>query len=157
MKKYKLKENIELIVADKVIDKINNYRQINGEKEAGGILLGRIKSDYSRYILEDISEPCNKDKRFKYSFVRNKDKAQKIINDAFYNSNGIMQYLGEWHTHPECNPKPSFCDKKLMKDSIKETKNVSNIIFMIILGYDGSMYVGHITKDKKKLVEIFEE
>ncbi len=24
--------------------------------------------------------------------------------------NGILQYIGEWHTHPEPQPRPSNCD-----------------------------------------------
>ena len=37
---------------------------------------------------------------------------QKVVDDAFKKSNGEWHYLGEWHTHPEAQPRPSNCDYK---------------------------------------------
>lgn len=156
MKKYRVDENTIFTISDLVIEKINKYRQLNGMYEAGGILLGKVKIDYSEYIIDDISEPCLQDKRYRYGFIRNKDKAQKIINAAFDKSNGVIQYLGEWHTHPECNPTPSIVDRNLINNCSKEIENVSEIIFMIILGYDGSMYIGYKRRGNKKMTKIIE-
>lgn len=156
MKRYKIDDNTILIISENVIKKINIYRQTKGKCEAGGILLGRISIDYSEYIIEDISEPSLKDRRFKFGFIRNKSNAQKIINEAFKKSNGTIHYLGEWHTHPESNPIPSIIDKKLIDNIINETKNIVDIIFMIILGYDGSMYIGYKRKNGNKMSRILE-
>jgi integrative and conjugative element protein (TIGR02256 family) len=32
------------------------------------------------------------------------------VNEAFAQSSGRLQYLGEWHTHPEDQPSPSTTD-----------------------------------------------
>lgn len=156
MKRYKIDENTILVITEKVIEKINIYRQTKEKCEAGGILLGKVRADYSEYIIEDISEPSSKDKRFRFGFIRNKNNAQKIINEAFQKSNGIIHYLGEWHTHPECNPTPSTVDRELIDKSMNETKNVLDMIFMIILGYDGTMYVGYKRKNSNSMINILE-
>lgn len=141
MIKYEINKKTNLIISDNVINKINKYRQLENMYEAGGILLGKVKLDYSEYEIVDISEPCSKDKRSKYGFIRNKENAQKIINEAFEKSNGVIQYMGEWHTHPELNPIPSNTDKKLLDECFKN-KNIPRKIFMLILGNKGELYVG---------------
>ena len=139
---YRIKEDITLAISSDVIEKLYKYKQVNkSDNEAGGILLGRIKYDYSKYELIDISEPCNRDKRSRFSFIRNKNKAQKIINKAFKDSDGVVQYMGEWHTHPEVHPTPSSVDIKLITDCTVQ-ENIPNIIFLIIVGYEGNLYVG---------------
>lgn len=156
MKKYRVDEDTILIITDLALEKFNKYRQRDGMDEAGGILLGKIKNDYSEYIIEDISEPSCEDKSSKYSFVRSKNSAQKVINKAFCASNGIIQYLGEWHTHPQYNPNPSITDRLLIKQCSKEIENISDVIFLIIVGEEDSMYVGYINKKHRKLKKIIE-
>lgn len=156
MKRYSVDENTILVITNEVIEKINIYRQTKRKYEAGGILLGKVRADYSEYIIEDISEPSLKDKRFRFGFIRNKNNAQRVINEAFKKSNGITHYLGEWHTHPESNPEPSSVDRELIDKSINETENVLDRIFMIILGFDGSLYIGSKIKGNGKMIEISE-
>lgn len=159
MIKYKVNKDTILVISDNVISKINKYRQVDGMNEFGGILLGRIRSDFNEYEIVDISEPCDKDKSSKYGFIRNKENAQKIVDKAFKSSNGIIQYMGEWHTHPEVNPKPSYIDKKLLNECFKN-KNIPKKIFMLILGDGGKLYVGFKDKylcEMKEVKEIGEE
>lgn len=153
MIKYKINKKTNLIISDNVINKINKYRQLDNMYEAGGILLGKVKLDYSEYEIVDISEPCSKDKSSKYGFIRNKESAQKIIDTYFKTSNGIIQYMGEWHTHPELNPKPSHVDKKLLNECF-ENKNIPKKIFMLILGNEGKLYVGFKDKYLDEMKEI---
>ncbi|HBE8719201.1 TPA: Mov34/MPN/PAD-1 family protein [Clostridioides difficile] len=153
MIKYKVDKNTILVISDNVISKINKYRQVDGMNEFGGILLGRILSDFTEYEVVDISEPCDKDKSSKYGFIRNKENAQEVVNNAFVKSDGIIQYMGEWHTHPEINPRPSYIDKILLNKCFKN-ENIPNIIFMLILGNQGELYVGYKNKYTKNVKEI---
>ncbi|CEO21886.1 MAG: Mov34/MPN/PAD-1 family protein [Paraclostridium sordellii] len=138
---YVINKTTTLAISEAVLEKLYQYKQTGNKYEAGGILLGRVTSDYTKYEIIEISEPCNKDKRSRFSFVRNKNKAQKIVNRAFKESSGIIQYMGEWHTHPEKYPTPSSIDIKLLNDCSKQ-RNIPKIIFMLILGYEGDLYVG---------------
>ena len=67
--------------------------------------------------------------------------AYKSIEDM-YKSNGIENYLGEWHSHPENRPTPSHVDRSLMRQIIKDGTNVFKKVFLIIVGKDQSLYIG---------------
>lgn len=158
MKSYRIDENTVIKFEDEVLLKFNNYCQGKEMNESGGILLGKIKSDFSEYIITDISEPCEKDKCGRCYFLRNKENAQNIINHYWKTSGGEIMYLGEWHTHPETYPSPSFVDKSLIKKCSNEIENLQPYIFMVIVGDSGSLYVGakRTAKKNNKLLEIFE-
>lgn len=64
-------------------------------------------------------------------------------------SNGTRVYLGEWHTHLEDYPSPSYVDTNSIKNII-ETENIPvEGVFLIIVGlkkyyygfhYNGKLY-----------------
>lgn len=151
MKKYKISEKSILIIEDKAIDKMMKYCQKPGMKESGGILLGKVKSDFSQIEITDVSEPSCYDKRGRFYFVRNKEKAQKIIDRSWEKSNGIINYIGEWHTHPEPFPIPSIIDKRLLNKCIKENYYTFCCLFLIIIGSTGILYVGYKSTNMNKI------
>ena len=112
------------------------------DMEAGGILLGKRYQKREEYIISDISELDERDIRSRFAFVRSKHSAQRIINQLWAESNGIINYLGEWHTHPEYRATPSQVDKKLIEQIIHDHSNVFVKVFLIIIGTDQSLYVG---------------
>ena len=105
------------------------------QHEAGGILLGQVKKN-SIYITR-ISFPSNHDRSSRYSFWRNKNSAQAIIDFEFYNSNKRTIYLGEWHTHPEELPTPSNTDRKMIKDQYSKNKLNEPFLLQYIQGTKG--------------------
>ncbi len=103
--------------------------------EAGGILLGQVKEN-NIYITR-VSFPSNQDKSSRFSFSRNKDYAQAIIDFEFHNSNKRTIYLGEWHTHPEELPTPSTTDRKMIKDQFSKNKLNEPFLLQYIQGTKG--------------------
>ncbi|MCE5364418.1 Mov34/MPN/PAD-1 family protein [Pseudomonas anguilliseptica] len=73
-----------------------------------GILLGHVRGMHLE-ILE-ATEPAPNDRRFKYFFERMIDGHQAISERRWRDSNGLIRYVGEWHTHPEDSPTPSGLD-----------------------------------------------
>lgn len=100
----------EVYLTDGVLHLINEYRQFLGAKnaEACGIIIGEIRSKSLRVI--DISLPADDDERTIYSFFRKSRKHQNYLNNLHEISDGTLQYIGEWHTHPEPKPHPSNSD-----------------------------------------------
>ena len=68
--------------------------------------------------------------------------AQRIINKKWHESNGIENYLGEWHSHPENRPTPSHIDRGLIRQVIRDGANAFKKVFLIIVGKDQSLYIG---------------
>lgn len=101
--------------------------------ESGGVLLGRHILSSNDVVLDEVTTPLPGDQKSRFKFFRARERHQEAINIAWHKSNGTCTYLGEWHTHPECKPTPSYIDRlnwyrKLMVDRF------SNCVFFIIVG-----------------------
>lgn len=124
---------------------LKKFSQFNRkDPEAGGILLGKIIND-EIHILK-LSVPTSLDRASRTNFERSKVGAQIILDYEFYNSNGQMTYLGEWHTHPERFPTPSYTDLNMLKDQFKNNILHTDFILLIIKGTEG-LYLRLTDKD----------
>ncbi|WP_339284019.1 Mov34/MPN/PAD-1 family protein [Oceanobacillus sp. FSL K6-3682] len=140
-----------LLIKKNVLHKMNNYRQINRKDlEAGGILIGRILIENENYVIDDVTIPTQYDKRTRNRFKRNPKGHQEYYDDLFRETDGRCFYLGEWHTHPERLPRPSFIDKRNWK-RINELKFETEDLFFIILGTT-DLKVWSISKNEDKII-----
>jgi integrative and conjugative element protein (TIGR02256 family) len=101
--------------------------------EAGGVLLGRHILETGDIIVDRITEPMPSDRQSRFRFFRAQRLHQAAIDRAWRESGGTCTYLGEWHTHPEPHPTPSWIDwqnwqRKLRVDRFTEP------IFFVIMG-----------------------
>lgn len=125
--------DIEVQITPPVIDIFHRYRQIPARQhESGGILLGKVYAN--KIIVEAASIPNKSDKSGRFSFYRNVQRAQKIVEQAWKDSDGEIIYLGEWHTHPEVTPKPSPTDKRLIANMLRDTEMEIEFLILIIVG-----------------------
>ncbi|MGO2236014.1 MAG: CBASS system CD-NTase/cGAS isopeptidase Cap3 [Marinomonas sp.] len=142
-------ENL-VVIMPSALRRFYIYKQLKRESsEAGGVLIGERRGQH--IVIWDISEPGIGDKRSRYSFDRLGKHHQKKINDAYSHSSGKMQYLGEWHTHPEDHPKPSIIDKNTWHNHLP----VILPMIVIIIGRE-SIWLAKKTKGNictMKLVE----
>lgn len=123
-----------LKISQSVTRDMFRFVQDHPEKpEAGGVLLGRYISNSNDIIIDTLTTPLNGDVQSRFRFYRAKDAHQQIIDKVWNDSEGTCTYLGEWHTHPEHIPRPSWTDKlnwhgKILLDQFTES------IFFIIVG-----------------------
>jgi integrative and conjugative element protein (TIGR02256 family) len=101
--------------------------------ESGGVLLGRHILNAEDIIIDQITTPMPGDRCSRARFFRARRRHQQVIDQAWRESTGTCTYLGEWHTHPECDPSPSLVDRlnwgrKLLVDRYSEE------IFFVIVG-----------------------
>lgn len=84
------------------------FRQEGFRPEAGGILLGFRRGPHFEVVK--ATPPSARDERRRASFVREPDVHQELAIRAWRASRGIMDHIGEWHTHSESTPSPSLID-----------------------------------------------
>ena len=149
MRKFILENKLKLIIEDEVLSSIYKFNPINYKHENGGVLLGKFNKKEKTYIITNISTTNSEDRKVRYFFIRNKKQAQAIINKYWENSNGEINYLGEWHTHDEEYPNPSFVDKQLVKQMLNNKNIEIDNVFMIILGKNKNLYICTIDGNKK--------
>lgn len=76
--------------------------------EGGGLLLGYVRGSHLEIIEATI--PTKFDRRFRTFFERMQELHEHIAQKRWADSNGLVRYIGEWHTHPQDYPSPSDTD-----------------------------------------------
>lgn len=100
-----------VLIQDPVIEVFSRYAQVSANApESGGILLGYVRTPHLE-ILE-ASEPTSWDKRLRFFFDRGSRGHHEVAETRSRESEGLIRYIGEWHTHPEDYPTPSYVDRK---------------------------------------------
>lgn len=104
--------------------------------EDGGILIGRRLKDCDDIVIDQVLPAHPEDKRGFLSFIRGKSH-QRSVDRAWRESGGTANYLGDWHTHPQRVPSPSFLDKLTWRRlaSIQHADHLP--LFFFILGTEG--------------------
>ncbi|WP_205393039.1 Mov34/MPN/PAD-1 family protein [Xanthomonas hydrangeae] len=90
--------------------KMRKLRQLESDdSEAGGILIGETRPE--SLAVTEVTTPQTNDRRGRFFFNRQSDGHQQPVQIRWQESGGELDYIGEWHTHPEVHPSPSFIDK----------------------------------------------
>jgi integrative and conjugative element protein (TIGR02256 family) len=79
------------------------------QTEAGGVLLGKRRGKHIEVIL--ASEPMPRDRREQFMFLREAEGHLDLAKAAWRAGGGAVDYVGEWHTHPQRLPVPSGIDR----------------------------------------------
>ena len=145
--------NYTVYIEDDVLEKLRSFRQTdNNSHESGGILLGKRIKNKNIYYIVDLSKPNKYDSSSRFGFVRNAKAAQRYIKKAWKNSDGYVNYIGEWHTHPEPCPSPSSTDRNCYITISKEKSSPFQLTINIIYGNANAFYIcGY--KDKNMIFE----
>lgn len=95
-----------LVLARTVIEHLDRYRQSGGcSREAGGQLFARFNGGTVRVVR--ATGPRSTDRRSRVSFWPDRLAERLEIRRLF----GVgLNYVGDWHTHPEIVPRPSRTD-----------------------------------------------
>ena len=83
-----------LIIPSDINSIIDAYKKKLPDLESGGIILGKILPN-KHILIKLLTPPNQKDQRELYFFHRDRNEAQKIINQKWNESNGEIIYLGE--------------------------------------------------------------
>jgi integrative and conjugative element protein (TIGR02256 family) len=127
-----------ILIEASVIDFVERYAQRSiASTEAGGILLGHRKGKHLHVVC--ATEPSTADRRSRFRFQREIEPHQTIATQAWRQSGQKMDYLGEWHSHPESNPHPSNIDLTEWK---KITSRASECLVFLIVGNANEHWLG---------------
>lgn len=122
---------ITVIIPEDIICELNRY-YIGNEKEVGGILLGRFAGGIIYEVTEMVCINSLHSTRIHYR--RDEKKAQSIINKRWRETDGEINYLGEWHTHPNMFATPSTTDMESLSAIMDKVGNVLPVVMLLILG-----------------------
>jgi integrative and conjugative element protein (TIGR02256 family) len=125
---FSLNTSQRLLIAASVLKTFDVYRQtLPWKREAGGQLFGIVTDE--KVIVYEASRPHRRDERGRYHFRSHPETARIAIAAA--HAKGLL-FLGEWHTHAEGKPRPSWEDIQAMRTITARSKlNTSGSLLLI--------------------------
>lgn len=118
-----------IIINASVMRQMDKHRQIRGHhREAGGILMGRRRGRHLEVTI--ATTPKRDDKRTRLGFERISLFHQKFAIRAWQRFERTLDYVGEWHTHPENTPRPSGIDRTEWAKLLRANKR--ELLFVIV-------------------------
>lgn len=135
--------NVLLTINDEVFNKLNLYKQLyKNIPESGGLVLGRTDIHGNTKII-DITEPQEGDIQKRYFFIRRDLNHKNLLCEA---NKKCIYFKGNWHTHPQNIPSPSWTDLITWKKTLKKSKPGNSLYaFFIIVGIrEIRIWIGNI-------------
>lgn len=127
-----------VVLEDDSVLAMRSYAQMNErDTEAGGVLIGETRERST--TIQIATPPQSTDVRTRTKFNRKSKGHQDFVIKSWKESQGLSDYVGEWHTHPEPNPSPSWVDRV---GWAKRSALGRRALVVVIVG-QLSLYVGY--------------
>lgn len=115
-----------------VLAHFQRHRQVSRwQAEAGGQMFARL--DGPEIVIERVTGPKASDRRSRTSHASRRSVAQAEV-DAMHRAG--LHYVGDWHSHPERRPNPSWRDRMTMASRVRRSKHRLNGFVFVIVGTD---------------------
>jgi integrative and conjugative element protein (TIGR02256 family) len=137
--------------------RLATLRESKLPKETGGVLLGSFDLEHKLiYIVDTIPSPPDS-KEWPTLYIRGCKGLKRRVEDFARKTDGMLEYIGEWHSHPRrCSTAPSNDDLQVFS-WLTELMNVDGLpALMMIVGDGGhaSCYVGEMRKAESLLPKV---
>ncbi|WP_165661751.1 Mov34/MPN/PAD-1 family protein [Oceanimonas sp. MB9] len=142
----------EVIFRQELLKSLAKFRQLDAcDKESGGVLIGKYLNSGGAMQIDDFTPPQPTDKQSRCGFYRSATH-NRIVTQAWRESEGHATYVGLWHTHPESNPNYSLLDRRDWEKALKESRYEGQHLFFIIVGQQSlRCWVGVNSKKETKI------
>lgn len=139
--RYRLAAGQTLEFTPAVLTVFQNFRQRHvWQLEAGGQLFAEMTAAGPRVVM--ASTPKRADRRSRFGFVPHRPTEQREIESHFQSG---LQYVGDWHTHPEDSPRPSGTDVANINECFRQSRHdLAGFVLTIVgrLPVPEGLYVG---------------
>lgn len=126
----------QVLIEGEVLMALDTYRQHKlSDAEAGGLLLGFRRG--SHLHVTACTEPFPADKRDRTSFKRSCAGHAEVAFKRWRASQERIDYLGEWHSHPEVKASPSGIDLREWRKLLGDRRDA---LLFLIIGIDRHWY-----------------
>jgi integrative and conjugative element protein (TIGR02256 family) len=99
------------------------------QREAGGQLFARVRDD--EWAIVAATGPRSRDRRARFSFRPHRASEQEEI---FQHHALGLDYVGDWHTHPEDVPTPSPDDLSSIAEVVRRSTHHLPGFLLVIVG-----------------------
>lgn len=118
-----------VLLTTELVESVNaDVKQHGHDKERGGILLGFRRG--SHLHINEATFPMRWDIGTMFAFRRSAIGHRQIALRRWHQSSRTIDWVGEWHSHPEESPSPSSIDIRSWKEITRD--RAAPMAFMII-------------------------
>ena len=139
-----------------LVHRLAELREAKLPKETGGVLVGSFDLDRRIvYIVDTIPSPPDSEE-WPTLYIRGCRGLKAKIDEVADRTDGMLEYIGEWHSHPRgCPTSPSTDDLQVFA-WLTELMNVEGLpALMVIVGDQGnsSCFIGRMSNHEYLLPE----
>jgi integrative and conjugative element protein (TIGR02256 family) len=134
-----------------LLEKLRLLRSAGLPAETGGVLLGAWDLIHKIvYVTDTIPAPPDSRKRAT-SFIRGCEGLLQEVTHAGLTTNGMLQYIGEWHSHPKSHgTAPSDDDRRVFEwITDKTTEDGQQPVMAIVGELDVRWFIASIDAQQK--------
>ncbi len=128
------KRKCEVYIAQNAINIIIGESNKACDTETGGIIAGTGSVESGKVVITHASGPGPKAIQGRFNFSRDTAFCQDTLNKWVLESQGEVDYLGEWHKHLEPKPALSSLDCDTLVNIAISPKYYVNQPLMLIIG-----------------------
>jgi integrative and conjugative element protein (TIGR02256 family) len=130
---YQKELDFTLSISQQCLNEIYDYAKKHLPNEFGGYLMGGYSRNRKHIYLTNILIAEQSRKRRAFFQVTNNDSVHKSISDIFNKSKGMINYIGEWHSHPSMSNHYSSTDfDSIRKQALSEDIYTNNPLLCIV-------------------------
>lgn len=134
MNKFKFDiKNLKVYISEELKQNLLTFRQFEFDNERGGVILGKLYPQDNTIEITHFFEGRLLESS-EYGLELDIDYLQDNIEHIWEESNGLITYLGDWHTHPQQCAEPSFIDLKTFFLNYYKSKVQQNVLLYLVLG-----------------------
>jgi integrative and conjugative element protein (TIGR02256 family) len=134
MKRRHRDPDYRLLIHPSVLDFIEEESAKATRTETGGVLAGRGELMQADVHVTHASAPGPRARKTMLSFARDTLYCQKFLDRIAVESEGQIDYLGEWHKHHEVEPRPSGRDIATSRDIALNPYYHVELCLLLIIG-----------------------
>jgi integrative and conjugative element protein (TIGR02256 family) len=126
--------NVKIKIATSALEVIEKASVAAKYAETGGVLAGIGSIEQNEVIITNASLPGSKAKASRYFFQHDREFCQAFLDDLAAQTNGSIDYLGEWHKHFENVPNPSSTDIRTLTKIARNSDYHISFPLLLIIG-----------------------
>lgn len=126
---------LNLLLPKEITARLEEALSKAGTLECGGILLGEHIGENKFAVREITIQGTGSISRF----IRKVEEAVAALGRFFRrhgNDSSRFNYLGEWHSHPLFEPRPSLVDHNSMVEIVTNPEVGANFVVLLIVKLD---------------------
>lgn len=119
-----------VVISDAVLKRFEDHKQVGElDHEAGGQLFAKFVDGV--VVIEEATGLRSGDRRGLHYFWPSRIAERREIKRKFKSG---LNYVGDWHTHPEKNPTPSRVDIDNIRDCFNQSRHQLMSFVLIVVG-----------------------